>query len=180
MAPTFIGYFPKKTAKRPDWLKVSGVEQICSASNCISEEADGWIDKWLHNELWVYDTEKLAQSAIPEGGAMREFEIYAFKMFPVSFNEGKQEPFELPALRTQPLDETFCFLGYDVVSRSFGNAFECSLLSCNHMAKEVAVNRCCLVDSRETAFELAASFSISARGCEPGLYYIVEGLRKKK
>jgi len=32
MNPVFIGYLPKRTARRPDWLAVPHVQEICSAS----------------------------------------------------------------------------------------------------------------------------------------------------
>jgi hypothetical protein len=98
-------------------------------------------------------------------------------MFPVQFDEGQQQPFEIPPLRVAPLLPSFERLGFDVVSRSCGSGFECSPLSCNHMAEHVAVSRHCLVDDADVAFQLAAEFE--AGGCEPGLYYVVEVWRQR-
>ena len=134
---TLIGYFPKRTMKRPDWLKASGVEEVCSVSTCVSNAPDGWIDQWRHNEMWAFDTPELALSVVPEA-ARGEFELYAYQMFPVQFDEGQQHPFEIPPLRVAPLLPSFVRLGFDVVSRSCGSSFECSPLSCNHMAEHVA------------------------------------------
>ena len=58
--PQLIGYFAKKTATRPDWLKAPSVEEICSVAGCISVGPEGWIDRWEHNDMWVFDTPELA------------------------------------------------------------------------------------------------------------------------
>jgi hypothetical protein len=176
MTPTLIGYFPKRTLQRPDWLNAAGVNEICSASNCISQGPEGWIERWQHNEMWVYDTVELAWGVVPD--AIRgEFDLYAYKMFPVQFAEGQQRPFEFPPLQVAPLPPSFERLGFDIVSRSYGNAFECSPLSCNHMAEHIAVTHQCLVADKDLACQLAAEFE--AGGCEPGPYFVVEVWRQK-
>ncbi len=176
MTPTLIGYFPKLTMKRPDWLKSVGVEEVCSVSTCVSGAPDGWIDQWRHNEMWVYDTPELAWSVVPEIGR-GVFDLYAYQMFPVQFAKGQQQPFEIPSLQVAPLPSSFERLGFDIVSRSHGNTFECSPLSCNHMAEHIAVSRHCLVDDVDVAFRLAAKFE--AGSCEPGPYYVVEVWRQR-
>jgi hypothetical protein len=176
VTPTLIGYFPKRTMKRPDWLKAAGVEEVCSVSTCVSGAPDGWIDQWRHNEMWVYDTSELAWSVVPEA-ARREFDLYAYEMFPVVFDDGDQQRFQIPVLHVQPLPDSFERLGYDVVSRTCGTSFECSPLSCNHMAEHIPVTRQCLVSDADTAFQLAGEFE--AGGCEPGPYYVVLVWREK-
>lgn len=162
--------------KRPDWLKAAAVDEVCSVSVCVSEDPDGWIDQWRHNEMGAYDTPELAWSVVP-GPARSEFDLYAYWVFPLEFVEGQQCSFSLPPLHVRPLPASFERLGYDVVSRSSGHYFECSPLSCNHMAEHVPTNRHCLVDDAETAFQLASEFEAS--GCEPGPYYVVEVWREK-
>jgi hypothetical protein len=176
VTPTLIGYFPKRTLKRPDWLKAAGVEEVCSVSTRVSEAPDGWIDHWRHNEMWVYDSPELAWSVVPET-LRAEFDLYAYQMFPVEFAKGEQRPFAIPPLHVQPLSASFERLGYDAVSRSCGSSFECSPLSCNYMAEHVPTNRHCLVDDADTAFRIASEFE--AGGCEPGPYYAVEVWREK-
>jgi hypothetical protein len=158
--------------KRPDWLKAAGVDEVCSASACVSKGPEDWIDQWRHNEMWVYDTLELARSVIPEP-VRQEFDLYAYQMFPVIFKDGQQQPFEIPPLQVQPLPESFERLGYDAVSRSFAH----SPLSCNYMTEHEAVNRYCLVDDVDTAFRLAAEFE--GAGCEPGPYHVVEVWRQR-
>jgi hypothetical protein len=176
MTPILIGYFPKRTRKRPDWLEAAGVEEICSVSECVSEGPDDWIQRWLHNNLGVYNSPELAWRVVPEESRY-EFDLYAYQMFPVKFVEGRQEPVDIPPLEIQALDGSFERLGYDIVSNSVGSGFECSPLSCNLMAKEVRVNSFCLVDECETAFQLAIKFE--AGGCEPGPYHVVEVWRQR-
>jgi hypothetical protein len=175
MIPTLIGYFPKCTKKRPDWLNVAGVEEVCSVSTCVSNAPDAWIDQWRHNEMWVYDTPELAWSVVPEA-LRQEFDLYAYEMFPVVFDNGRQQAFQIPLIHVLPLPSLLEPLGYDVVSRSCGTSFECSPLSCNHMAEHVAVTRHCLVADPDTAFRLAREFE--AGGCEPGPYYVVKVWRE--
>ncbi|MEO8427798.1 MAG: hypothetical protein ABI651_11875 [Verrucomicrobiota bacterium] len=171
VTPILIGYFPKRTVKRPDWLKTAGVEEICSVSDCISKGPDGWVNHWRHNDMSVYDTPASAWSVVPEN-ARQEFDLYAYCLFSTRFVEGKQEPFEIPPLNVEPLPRSFVRLGYDAVSRSCGSNFECSPLSCNYLAGRVIVSRYCLVDTESEAVELAREFSLG--GCEAGPYHVVE------
>ena len=175
MQGILIGYFPKRTAKTPTWLKNPIVEEICSVSCCISEDPDNWIEKWRHNEMGMYESPEAAWSVVPDLDR-EKFELYAYRMLPIEFNDGAPAPFNVPLFDLTPLDVTFTQLGYDVVSNSTGNWFECSPLSCNHMADSVDVNRHCLLDSVERAIELAKR--CEAEGCEPGPYYLLEVFRQ--
>ena len=172
--PILIGYLPKHIHRRPDWLKNPRVHEICSASNCISSPPDGWFEHWLHNECWVFPNEDSARKVIP-GDQMGLYELHAYRMFPVRFDEGREEAFLIPEMNIQPLRSSYARLGYDAVSRQMDNEFECSPLSCNHGAEQFEVNEHCLVDTAERALQLALEFS---RGeWEPGPYYVVEVLR---
>jgi len=173
---TLIGYFPKKVTPRPAWLQAPAVREICSVSECIAGGPDDWISRWAHNALWVYDTEQLAESVIPTRSGGEVFRIYAYRLLPSLFRGRTHEPVDLPGVAAHALPANFVSLGFDVVSRSGGTAFECSPLSCNGMATQFEVNEHCLVSSSEGALELA-------RWCaeeepEPGPYVVVEVLRR--
>ena len=58
-----LGYFLKHVAK-PDrrFPLAENAEEICSVSNCISEAPKGWMDKWLHNGYFFYDSEAVARA----------------------------------------------------------------------------------------------------------------------
>ena len=171
-----IGYFPKKTARRPDSFQPTHVLEICSASECISNGPPDWIGAWKHNEHWLYDSPAAAASVIPAGEA--GFEIYAFQQVPARFKDGTAEDEEVLAPDVVPLTDDFEFLGFDAVSRSCGNAFECSPLSCNHGAESIPCNANCLFDTLEEATERAREFS--SGGWEPGPYTVVEVYRRKR
>jgi hypothetical protein len=170
-----IGYFPKRTMTRPDWLKAAGVDEICSVSTCISPAPDGWIDHWRHNEKWFYDNQELARDIVPDG-EKAAFEMYAYKLYAVQFDEGRELALVIPKLDIEPWGNSFERLGVDVVSKSVAATFECSPLSCNGMAEHIAANRYCLFDGADEAFRHAAKFE--AEGCEPGPYFIVEVWRE--
>ena len=75
----------------------------------------------------------------------------------------------------------FELLGFDLVPRSYDNAFECSPLWCNRLAEKVTANRFCLLDTAEQAFALAPTLEVPGqplRG-EPGPYHIVEVWRQR-
>jgi hypothetical protein len=77
----------------------------------------------------------------------------------------------------EPLPPSFISIGFDAVSKSTSDFFECSPLSCNHMAAHIAgVNRYCLMDTLNEAVMLAERFSIEEP--ERGPYYVIEVLRE--
>jgi hypothetical protein len=118
------------------------------------------------------------------------WQLYAYRMYPVRFAEGKEEPFkvepdDLQSVEALPGD--YEKLGFDLVNRCCGNLFECSPLNCNGHYDTVTVNRYCLLDQLETAIQLARHWSSGTYDAnrayvgpaEPGPYFIIEVLRKK-
>ena len=148
--PVLVGYFPKRSVLRPDWLAAAGVEEICSVSTCIAEGPEGWIDAWRHNAWGFFDTPEEAWSVVPEAerGAFR---LYAYELHPFRFEGGVRVGLAPESTAPAPLAPGFELLGHDVVSRGAGR-FECSPLSCNSWAVAVGANRWCLVDDAEEAF----------------------------
>jgi hypothetical protein len=171
-----IGYFPKKVVQRMEWLKAGGVKAIRSVSECMAKGPPNWMEHWTHNEMWVYDTIAAAWAVVP-AEERDEYEMQAYRMLPVKWNEGKRVEVELPELCVEPLPEDFENVGFDAVSLEEGFAgFGHSPLSCNGMAEEIATNEHCLLDDVEMAARVAGRFS---RGnAEPGPYYVVEVLRQ--
>lgn len=182
MKPVFIGYFPLIVKKDFPDLKPFGVEEICSATDCISDSPENWINQWKHNEMWVFDSIDKAWSVVPEE-QKRDFEIFAYWVFPEIVEVKKPEvlepkPFSIPPITPVPMDASFEKIGYDIVTRFAGNKFEHSPLSCNGLAKEIKVNRYCLIDGPDKAFDAAKQFE--DKGAEPGPYYVVEVWRQKR
>jgi hypothetical protein len=172
--PIMIGYFPKITVDRPEWLKNDTVEKICSVSDCFSSGPDDWINQWKHNDLGLFDSEEIALSVV--GANSNKFDMYAYKIYPFEFDTGKTYDFDVPLTVDCDL-KFFRFLGYDAVNRSTGSNFECSALSCNHGAQDFVVNKYCLFNDFEKAYE--STVEISKGGYEPGPWYLVEVYIKK-
>ncbi len=170
-----IGYFPKKIALRPDWLKTPRVTAIRSASGCCSKGPDNWIEHWRHNELWLYSTQAAAIAVVPAADRS-QFELHAYRMLPAVFNKGERQPVELPKMEVESPQQDFESVGFDAVACSCGSGFECSPLSCNSMADEIETNEHCLLRTLAFAEEIALRFSLEEP--EPGPYYVVEILRR--
>jgi hypothetical protein len=177
MEPVLIGYIAKKTVRPAPWLEGTVVEEICSVSNCISKPADGWDDELEWWDLAYHLNPERADRSIPQG-ERENYDLYAYRIYPVVFTDGKRTPFSVSKWDVVPLTESFERLGIDVVSRYGGNVLEHSPLSCNGMATKVAINRHCLVDELDQALEIPALFE--AGKAEPGPYHLVEVWRLKK
>ncbi len=87
------------------------------------------------------------------------FAVFAYRLFPVEFANGKIKRLAIGDLPVEPLPPGFRSLGFDVVDKTCSAFFECSPLSCNGMANEVDVNRYCLVENLVEAIALAERFS---------------------
>jgi hypothetical protein len=171
----FRWFFPQGYQAGTRWLGNKSVREICAVSNCISEGPEDWIAHWKHNELGFYDTERLADEVI--GEEIIKFDIYAYKLFPLRCDGDKVEDV-LINCRHDSFAPDYEFLGYDIVTKSASDFFECSPLSCNHGATAYEVNEFCLVADRERAF--ATLLEISKAGSyEPGPYYLFEVYRKR-
>ena len=140
-----------------------------------------WINEWRHNEMWIFDSPKLARSVVPKP-VLASCDLYAYKIFPVRYTAGTREVFSVPKVNPIPITADFQKLGYDLVSREANAEFGHSPLSCNHLAEEVPTNRYCLLETAEEAFALAPTLEVPGqpmRG-EPGPYHIVEVWRQQR
>ena len=172
MSFRFVGYFPKRIARATDPTAFPGVAEIWSVSRCISPGPDNWLQHWRHNALGLFDTPEHARSVVPAETAP-QFRIVGYRIWPHPFGAGPR----LPALRAtapQPAVDGFSVIGYDAVSSSGGIEFECSPLSCNGAALQMAVNARCLFASFAEA--AAGPRTFAAGPFEPGPYYVVEVL----
>lgn len=178
----FLGYLPKRIVQRPEWLVCPNVEVVASVSECISPAPPERIDHWKHNHLGLYDTADLARTIVPER-VSDEYTIFAYHALPVVFHDG--DPLEWnpwTKAETDPpiLEESFDqHLGFDVVGFSNSGFFECSPLSCNGVAKDITVNRFCLLDNVQQAMDVAKNFSRPESRVEPAYGYIVVDVRKR-
>jgi hypothetical protein len=182
LPPIFLGYLPKRLVPRPDWLACPDVELVASVSECISRAPPDRIDHWKHNYVGLYDTEALARAIIPEDKST-EYTIFAYHALPVVFHDGRPlewNPWTNAETPPPELDGEFNeHLRFDIVGYTQGGFFECSPLSCNGVAKNVAVNRFCLVDDLEQAMSIAQKFSMPDSRVEPAWAYVVVDVRKR-
>ena len=178
--PVFIGFFPKHTEPGA-LLKQPGIEEICSVSECMSQGPKNWVERWRHNTMtWLYDTEAAAvQMTVGEVGRC---DLYAYRVFPVLFDGADETPVPMPVVDEPSLGD-YEFLGYDVVENIIGGPGGCSPLSCNGGCEVFRVNRYCLLDDLDYAWETCARIATEAAqegAWEPGPYYLVEVLRKRR
>lgn len=170
MSTVLIGYFPKRRTEPHEWLAGTAAREICSVSLCLAPGPPDWIESWIHNDWACFNSPEEAVSVIPADDA--EFCIYAWSLVARRFEQGEQIKIPLSAENVSPLPADFECLGFDVVSKTASFTFECSPLSCNNMAQEIAVNEFCLLDDLQDALSAALRFSVEEP--EPGPYYVVQ------
>ncbi len=175
-----IGYMAKAVVERPPWLKAPDVLDVCSVSNCISPPPESWTQPSTAGRLnaWgLFDDPDAAWSLV-SFSAPHTYDLFGYELFPARYVGGKPEGLRATPSGALPPRAGFEPLGFDVVSRSLGDSFDCSPLSCNGWADEVGANEHCLVSDLEGALGLAAVAESS--GCEPGDYYVVRVWRRRR
>jgi len=152
------GYMSKKVLVRPSWLDVETVDDIYSVSGCISDPFAYYINYWKHNGYWFFNSPSdIKRLAKEENLDLTATTLFYYEVYEKEFDEESREwsvfapeP-SIPTHVQKPTDAQL--VGYDVTSFSAGTSPECSPLSCNSVAKELAVNRHCLFDTFDQAFQ---------------------------
>jgi len=169
------GFLPRVIVPCPPEIGVVHVREIWSASCHISAgPPDGWIDHWVHNRLEFFDTEKLARSVLTNP---QPYQVVAYRLWDELFTQDGRLPLDLSDIRAAAPGPDYEIVGYDAVSTSFGDSFECSPLSCNYAARSFNVNGACLFSTLDEAMRGAETFA--AGSWEPGPYRVVEVSRKR-
>ncbi len=178
-AMVFLGYCAKRPW-RPDanWDPdgVTGVVDVCSASDCMSEPPPE--TQWSFNRAGCYADWADVIASIPPG------EKSAYALFAYWLVLGTTDPTQafdasLPPLPGGTGPEDYDVFGYDVVEidASTMPVLGDSPLSCNYLAREIRVNRYCLVDDDDEAARLVERFN--RKQPEPGTYFAVRVARKR-
>lgn len=171
------GYMAKHIAARTEWLTAPGVKDIYSVSNCLSEDFCDYIDSWRFNGYWFFDSPEIIREVAKSKnvdlagttllyyrGHDQQWDEAAHAWTPCGPSSGMQTRV------TPPADASL--VGYDVVCYTMNSMHECSPLSCNGIASNLAVNEHCLLDT------LGAAISHLERGAfdnsEPGPFRIQE------
>jgi hypothetical protein len=172
--PILVGFFPKPLCRRPDGFRNSKIAEICSVTNCIANGPKDWISKWGHNSYGFYENEETIDRIF--GKTQDTHFIYAYKLYSLIFTKRNVEALEINVDIKQSIS-SYEFLGFDVVSKSVSDFFECSPLSCNGLCDKYSVNKYCLIDKLEDAYECCSK--LHNEKCEPGPYYLFEVHRRK-
>jgi hypothetical protein len=187
MAWVLVGYIAKRRVRRAGFVSPSPdypsagfpcpapVDEICSVSNCIAQGLSSWNDPANGNHFGLYADPERAWALVPVE-AQADFALYAYRLWPVQFEDGEEEAIDLWwGTPVGPIANTFAHLGWDAVIGGNRHSFGCSPLSCNSGADIVRcpeLNQYCLVADERAALALARSFSITKP--EPGPYCVVE------
>jgi len=185
----FLGFCAKEYWPTPDdWRRETSwsthLVEVASAGDCIASRPPGWIERWDFNRAFCWSEEESAWACVPESDR-ENFRLYAFFAIPFVFGESSppqrianQDLFSFGSgdLPTEPDLSSYHLLGYDVVQYAGYANWGCSPLSCNGMGGLFPVNKYCLLETVEEAYNAAASFENEAT--EPGPFIIVEVRRK--
>jgi len=184
----FLGY----RAKRPwhpdpddvrDPTSTTGVVEVCSVSDCISEPPPDWEKRWDFNQACCYADPAEAIATIPPG-ERSTYAVFAYWLLPGTADPSQMFDSSLPPLPASNGPTDFEILGFDVVEMNASlasgpsrlPAFGHSPLSCNYMAREIRVNRYCLVDGEDEAKRLVERFNEEQP--EPGTYFAIRVARE--
>ncbi len=172
---TPAGYLAKHVHREADWLENDDVEDIWSVSSCLSPAFCDFVPHWRHNGYWFFDSPaEISEVAAKEGVDLSGLRLFYYEVHDEQFdcNAGTWSVFTPEAsLRTcVQTPVTKQLEGFDVVSFSAQTAPECSPLSCNGLARDIDVNRHCLLATLLEAKALLESGRF--KDCEPGPYRI--------
>lgn len=168
-----VGYMAKRVSGRPEWLEAK-VTDIYSVSACSSADFAAFINYWKHNGYWFFDSPSVIQRLAKENGIdLAGTKLFYYEVFEREFTEpGQWSPFAPETtFHTMVIPpEKSRLEGYDPVSFYAGTSPECSPLSCNSVASEVAVNEHRLLTSLSAAQDLLDTGRLEH--AEPGPYRI--------
>ncbi len=150
------GYMAKRVIDKPDGLKLDGVFDIYSVSNCMSNDFADYIDYWKHNGHWLFDSpEIIANLAKDNSIDMVGAKLFYYEIYELEFHENDRqwhcyEP-DRSFVTDVKVPDKKKLEGFDIVTFFAGSSAECSPLSCNGLADEIKTNRHCLIGSFERA-----------------------------
>ncbi len=172
-----VGYMAKHVVAYPDWLKVDRVNDVCSVSNCISNDFADYINYWKHNGYWMFNSpETILEIAEEHSLNLTNTKLFFYEGYEHEYDEVKKswKPFapesSFDTQVRQPDAKAKVLKGYDVVTFYAHTSPECSPLSCNSLASEIETNEHCLLLSFDRAKELLEEGKFG--NSEPGPFRI--------
>lgn len=172
-----IGYMLKNiVVPPPDWMNAPSVDLVYSVSNHVSNNFLDYIPYWKHNGWWMFDSPSVLRDLAAENGIdLNLHALLYYEVFESEYDAEKEAWLPIApekSFRTMvEIPEHKILLGYDVVTFSVHTSPECSPLSCNALASEIATNRFCLLDDFQFAHDLAERKVM--HDTEPGPYRII-------
>lgn len=145
-----VGYQGIKPIQKPEWIVDDNVKEIWSVANCMNGLNIDWINQWMHNGYWHYNSIHDLRTAYLNCGLKNGYQIiymenykYAYdnlmkKLVPIWIEESFTTNVVMPEFSE--------FIGYDVVSFSGRTMPEHSIMSCNNMSKLLHANKYCLTE----------------------------------
>jgi len=172
---TPAGYMLKQTKRPPGWCEAAQVDDIYSVSGDVAENFADYINYWRHNGYWLFDSPAVMREIAKQNNLdLDGTTLFYYDVFEEEFDEDSREWSVFlpePSFATNvEIPKSARLEGYDVTTSMAGTSPECSPLSCNGLAAEIAVNRHCLFakfDQAKQALE-AGKFDNS----EPGPFRI--------
>jgi hypothetical protein len=171
------GYMAKRVEhahpKFLEWIRAPHISEIYSVSNCMCDDFADYIRHWKHNGYWFFDSPGKIREVAKEASASLEGTILFYYEVHESEFDGSTWCSWYPeaSFRTNVVQPSSKHLeGFDVVTFSVKTSPECSPLSCNGLAKELATNQHCLFATFEAA-ESALNTG-AFKDAEPGPYRI--------
>ncbi|KPK35355.1 MAG: hypothetical protein AMJ66_01435 [Betaproteobacteria bacterium SG8_40] len=172
---TPAGYLAKNIRTEAGWLENDVVEDIWSVSACLSPAFCDFVPYWRHNGYWLFDSPAvIGEIAAEEGVDLSGMRMFYYEVHGEQFDcdAGTWSVFareaSLPTRVQIPARKQL--EGFDVVSFAAQTAPECSPLSCNGLARDIAVNKHCLLATLEEAKTLLETGCF--KDCEPGPYRV--------
>ena len=171
-----LGYMYKKVAARPEWLRSERVTDIMSISGCISEPFTDYVKYWKHNGYWLFDSPAIIHNVAKDDGlSLADCTLFYYEALEKELDETDNtwsvfRPEPTVATDIEPAHSPQ-LKGYDVATYFARQAPECSPLSCNSLAAQLAVNRHCLFDTFDAAMEALESGAFERS--EPGPFRII-------
>jgi hypothetical protein len=145
--------------------------------------------------LGFFDSEEIALSIIPEDADSKKYELFGYKLYPTQFDKGQSVDYPVDIKVIENLS-AYEMLGFDAVPKSISDFFECSALSCGNGCKIFTVNKFCLIENLDEAFQCCKRISEELIGAksvqrpdgllewhgkwEPGPYYLFQVFRRRK
>ena len=179
------GYLLKRIVPPPSWLAdgPSYVADVCSVADCVNDNVVDIQEAWKHNSFGLANTPEALFELVSEKEANTEKSVLFY--YTAYENEMPSDGWIFDPLQWRPRtpasssltpdavepppEGSSTLLGYDVVV--FEDYLCHSPLSCNSIAKDLAVNEHCLLGSLEEAVT-AIDAGAFGGGCEEGAYTV--------